>query len=60
VLSNAVFSVALTLAFRGAVRPVLEIQPFRTIYATRLHGRRVPAVASMVRCLTDAATTRLG
>jgi DNA-binding transcriptional LysR family regulator len=43
-----------------AVRPVREIQPFRSIHATWLRGRRVPAVAHMVRYLAEAATARLG
>jgi DNA-binding transcriptional LysR family regulator len=43
-----------------AVRPVRDIQPFRSIHATWLRRRRVPSVAQMVRYLTDAATTRLG
>ena len=43
-----------------AVRPVREIQPFRSIYATWLRDRRVPAVAYMVRYLADAAAARLG
>jgi DNA-binding transcriptional LysR family regulator len=43
-----------------AVRPVREIQPFRSIYATWLRGRRVPSVAPMVRYLADAAMVRLG
>jgi DNA-binding transcriptional LysR family regulator len=42
-----------------AVRPVREVQPFRSIHATWLRGRRVPAVAHMVRHLADAATARL-
>ncbi len=42
------------------VRPVRDINPFRSLYATWLRGRRVPAVALMVRHLTDAATARLG
>lgn len=43
-----------------AVRPVRDIQPFRSIHATWLSGRKVPSVAPMVRCLADAATARLG
>jgi hypothetical protein len=31
-----------------AVRPIREIDPFRSIYATWMRGRRVPAVANMV------------
>ena len=43
-----------------AVRPIRDIDPFRSIYATWLRGRRVPAVTQMVRSLADAATARLG
>ncbi len=43
-----------------AVRPVRDVNPFRSLYATWLRGRRVPAVARMVRHLADAATARLG
>jgi DNA-binding transcriptional LysR family regulator len=43
-----------------AVRPVREIQPFRSIHAMWLRGRRVPSVAHMVRYLADAAAARLG
>jgi DNA-binding transcriptional LysR family regulator len=43
-----------------AVRPIREIDPFRSIYATWLRGRRVPSVAHMVRSLAEAATARLG
>ena len=43
-----------------AMRPVRGINPFRTLYATWLRGRRVPAVAEMVRHLADAAKARLG
>jgi DNA-binding transcriptional LysR family regulator len=42
-----------------AVRPVRDIQPFRSVHATWLRGRRVPSVAHMVRYLADAATARL-
>jgi DNA-binding transcriptional LysR family regulator len=42
-----------------AVRPVRDIQPFRSLYATWLRRRRVPAVQHMVRYLADAATARL-
>jgi DNA-binding transcriptional LysR family regulator len=42
-----------------AVRPVSDIQPFRSVHATWLHGREVPSVAYMVRYLTDAARARL-
>jgi DNA-binding transcriptional LysR family regulator len=40
-----------------AVRPVRDNQPFRSLHATWLRGRRVPSVAHMVRYLTDAART---
>lgn len=43
-----------------AVRAVRDIQPFRTLHATWLRGRKVPAVAHMIRCLADTATARLG
>jgi DNA-binding transcriptional LysR family regulator len=43
-----------------AVRPIRGIDPFRSVYATWLRGRRVPAVAPMVRYLADAARARLG
>ncbi len=43
-----------------AVRPVRDIQPFRSIHATWLRDRRVPAVGRMVRYLADAARARLG
>jgi DNA-binding transcriptional LysR family regulator len=43
-----------------AVRPVREIDPFRTLHATWLGGRRMPAVPHMVRHLADAAKERLG
>jgi hypothetical protein len=43
-----------------AVRPVRGADPRRTLHATWLRGRRVPAVARMVRYLTDAAQERLG
>ena len=42
-----------------AVRPVRDINPFRSLYATWLRNRRVPSVARMVGYLADAATTRL-
>jgi DNA-binding transcriptional LysR family regulator len=42
------------------VRPIRGIDPFRSVYATWLGTRRVPAVAAMVRYLADAATARLG
>jgi DNA-binding transcriptional LysR family regulator len=43
-----------------AVRPVRGADPRRALYATWLRGRRVPAVARMVRYLTEAAHARLG
>jgi len=42
------------------VRPVRDVQPFRSLYATWLRDRRVPSVAHMARYLADAATARLG
>jgi predicted enzyme related to lactoylglutathione lyase len=41
------------------VRPVRDIQPFRSLYGTWLRRRSVPAVQHMVRYLADAATARL-
>ena len=41
------------------VRPVRDVNPFRSLYAAWLRDRRVPSVARMVRCLADAATARL-
>ena len=43
-----------------AVRPIRAVQPFRSVYATWLRGRRIPAVSHMVRYLGDAARARLG
>ncbi len=43
-----------------AVRPIRGIDPFRSVYATWLRGRRVPAVAHMVHHLAGAARARLG
>ena len=43
-----------------AVRPIRGSDPFRTIYATWVRGRRVPSVAPLVRHLADAASARLG
>jgi DNA-binding transcriptional LysR family regulator len=43
-----------------AVRPIRGSDPRRRLYATWLRGRRVPAVARMVRYLAEAAQTRLG
>jgi DNA-binding transcriptional LysR family regulator len=40
-----------------AVRPVRDIQPFRSLHATWLRGRQVPSAAHMVSYLTDAART---
>lgn len=42
------------------VRPLRDIAPFRSVHATWLRGRRVPAVARMVRYLGEAASERLG
>jgi DNA-binding transcriptional LysR family regulator len=42
-----------------AVRPVRDIKPFRSLYATWLRHRRVPSVARMVEYLADAAKARL-
>jgi DNA-binding transcriptional LysR family regulator len=42
-----------------AVRPVRGSNPRRSLYATWLRGRRVPAVARMVRYLAEAAERRL-
>jgi DNA-binding transcriptional LysR family regulator len=42
-----------------AVRAVRDIQPFRSLHATWLRGRRLPSVAPMVHYLTDAAAARL-
>jgi DNA-binding transcriptional LysR family regulator len=43
-----------------AVRPVRDSKPLRRLYATWLSGRRVPAVAQMVRYLAEAAQMRRG
>ena len=43
-----------------AARPVRGADPRRGLYATWLRGRRVPAVARMVRYLAEAAQARLG
>jgi len=42
------------------VRPLPRQDPYRSIYAVRRAGRRIPAVAPMLRCLADAADDRLG
>jgi DNA-binding transcriptional LysR family regulator len=42
-----------------AVRPVPDLEPFRSLHATWLRGRQVPAVDHMVRHLAGASTTRL-
>jgi DNA-binding transcriptional LysR family regulator len=42
-----------------AVRPIREIDPFRSIYASWMRDRRVPSVPRMVECLADAAAARL-
>jgi DNA-binding transcriptional LysR family regulator len=38
-----------------AVRPIRDLQVFRSIHATWLRGRRVPSVAPMLHCLASAA-----
>ena len=43
-----------------ALRPPRDISPYRSIHATWLRGRRVPAVSRMVRYLAEAAGARLG
>jgi DNA-binding transcriptional LysR family regulator len=43
-----------------ALRPPRDINPYRSVHATWLRGRRVPAVSRMVRYLTEAAKARLG
>ena len=43
-----------------AVRPIRDVDPFRSIYATWMRGRRIPAVPGIVPCLADAAAARLG
>lgn len=42
-----------------AVRPIRDVQAFRSIHATWLRGRRVPSVAPMLDCLATAAAARL-
>jgi DNA-binding transcriptional LysR family regulator len=42
-----------------AVRPIRGIDPFRSLYATWLRGRRVPSLPEMVRYLAHAARARL-
>src|SRR5262249_55442778 len=42
------------------VRPILAIQPVRSLHAPWLGGRRVPSVDAIVQSLADAATARLG
>jgi DNA-binding transcriptional LysR family regulator len=42
-----------------ALRPPRAISPYRSIHATWLRGRRVPAVSRMLRYLADAAEARL-
>jgi DNA-binding transcriptional LysR family regulator len=41
------------------VRPVRDVNPFRSVYATWLRDRRVPSVARMTQYPADAAATRL-
>jgi DNA-binding transcriptional LysR family regulator len=43
-----------------ALRPPRDINPYRSIHATWLRGRRVPAASRMVRYLAEAAQARLG
>jgi len=43
-----------------ALRPPREISPSRSIHATWLRGRRVPAMERMVAYLAEAAQARLG
>jgi|Tabmets5t2r1_1033131.scaffolds.fasta_scaffold20442_3 DNA-binding transcriptional LysR family regulator len=43
-----------------AVRPLLDIQPFRSLHVTWLSGRQVPSVPHMTRYLAEAAIARLG
>jgi DNA-binding transcriptional LysR family regulator len=43
-----------------ALRPPRDINPYRSIHATWLRGRRVPAVERMVAYLAEAAQARLG
>lgn len=43
-----------------ALRPLRDIAPVRTLHATWLRARRVPAVPRMVEYLVDAAQARLG
>ncbi len=42
-----------------ALRPPRDISPYRSIHATWLRGRRVPAVSRMARYLAEAAEARL-
>jgi DNA-binding transcriptional LysR family regulator len=42
-----------------AVRPIRGVDPFRSVYATWVRGRRVPSVEPVVRCLADTARARL-
>jgi DNA-binding transcriptional LysR family regulator len=42
------------------VRPLRGVNPFRSVYATWLRGRRIPAIPAMARALADAASARLG
>jgi DNA-binding transcriptional LysR family regulator len=42
------------------VRALHDVDLARSVYATWLRGRRVPAIPAMVRALTGAATARLG
>ena len=42
------------------VRPVRGLRLARSVYATWLRGRRIPAIPAMVDALADAAAARLG
>jgi DNA-binding transcriptional LysR family regulator len=42
------------------VRPIVGLDPVRSLYATWLRARRVPAIPATARVLADAATARLG
>ena len=41
------------------VRPVRGLAPLRSLHATWLHGRRMPAIPAMARALAEAASARL-
>jgi DNA-binding transcriptional LysR family regulator len=42
------------------VRPVRGLDPVRSLYATWLRGRRMPAIPAMSRALADAVAARVG